>query len=986
MAEVVYPVTSDMTPAYLDLEADVLRKIAAIAWYEGSDPRLRLSEAIRAVAISERGTFSLKELASETHSWPRAAVEPPPCLAFLALTVLAAEDMGNAAESLAPRAYYARLARLLSLSDDDAALRNQYRMHAEFFWDCVNVWLVNLGGERGLPTAYSLSYRHVGLPMSQALVREGDRQKFPGMFAQFGLNPGARLAPEDLIPYLNTWLASESGASNLRRLWQRPGSHDKIAAIAAIELSNWNGLSQDSTSTSVPRRALLVATVRTGFLGSSLDLFLGLRPLGNVMDGQMEVRGASGDWVPLRFSRGTAGIWRTAYTETIDFGSVLDGLVRIRHHGDGDSDGSGYKRLPKAVVPFIYDELELAYVQSERLQLGADAIVLVRQGTGRASTSAVVEVEKTLNECARPGFSKHQIMAGLPPGWTLFAGVQLFRAPVTQTRIDELVPLARNQLTIAGGLRIPSRVRKWSTFEPPEVRATVQSETQLRVTLSKSLQTECIQDWSSDTGTLAADLNDLALPDGDYEVALYTGSKKTPTQQASLRLRSSYTVDPARSSAPRLRFSLATPMGVLTASEKAPEDAFVDGLVTHQGESGVTATVRATAEIFWSNPPKVAERPTVRIGTPDPKSCVVTGAHFIQLPPALGGRAPRWIQGVCTSCGMVTRYPGWLPRWGGTKSHDEMAPPQMTISNLVPVADEPVNWDAAQDVLMHMGGGPFASLESLAIQLEGSALFVINFARSLEALGHIAIERDDLGRPLRWQMSPACLAQTANGSYRLTGLWPADARESLVGSFANHIVTVRSEHGPTETFLVGIDEASAERVARHNAAQVAHDAGASLLAALPRLSAVSECLPRSAMPGFDAAARFDLDSANWMPTDDPSRSGAYRLRRGFETLYIYRSTTDIEKGSTAITRPNLAKHLAAAEIGRTFVLYNEPSQSLLSPNGCELPGLYARATVALAGCLPETKRITIGNNKRNCLSYASVDRHCADLIVTLLTT
>ncbi|WNG88493.1 hypothetical protein C6A87_004415 [Mycobacterium sp. ITM-2016-00317] len=1000
IADVIYPGTEDPGPAYMDLEEEELQKIAAAAGYFGLNAAAELASVVRAVTVGSDGKFSLLSVNANTRRWAlrnvkQRSLKPPPCLAFLAVTVLAAEEMGRD-EDLAAHAYYARLARLLQLSDNDSSLRNQYSRHAEYLWRCLNRWLEDLDGVRGLPTAYALTYRFVGLPMSQALVRHHDRRKFPSMFAEYGLSAGMRLAPEDLVQYLDAWLAAEgtSATANLRRLWARQDSHERVASITAVELANWDGTVASeiaATVTSMGARAAVVANLRSGFLGESLDLFLGIRPIKSDMDGSMEVRAVDGTWLSLGFAPGSAGLWRTAYTAVIDFRSMLDGVVQVRHAGD--DHGQIYRHTPRMVVPLIYDELQSAFVEAERLQLGVDALLLVRSaGTTKLAAGAVEEVDAILRRYARPGFRKVESISGLPEGWVLFADVQMFGAPSASTRFNELLPMARNQLTIAGGLRIPSRIRKWSSLSPPEIRATTQSDTRLKVTLSGALGEDKIAEWSSETGALVISLDELALAEDDYQVALYCGTRTTAVQQATIRLRSSNNVDTQWSEVPRLTYSLSGPLGILTATEDGPGDRFVDGLVA-EGTSNVPLTKSATAKISWSEPKIAVSTEKVEIGSPDPKSCVVTGAHRIQLPPALGGWAPKFIHGECTSCGLVKRYPGWLPSTGsrrradGTQAVDDA--PAVRVEDLREVHDHEVNWDAALDALMHLGGGSISSLQSIAMQLEGSALFVDNFIRAMELLGHVSIERDERWRPIRWEIAPSCLGQQSDSAFRLAGFWPSSLRievEKFAAASGGELLRKRSAGNPESTVLKGFTDDAVADFALDSVVAVVTQAGWSMLQALPRMSEVGAAIPRTTMPGFKTAAQFDLASACWAPTSDVHRSGAYRIRRGFETTYVYRSDSDVEAGTAAIAPVHLAKHLAANDRGKSLVGYQEKPELVIVPQGCDLPGLFGRAAVATAGQLPGLKDVSVKGRRRKCLVYKGIDRTSADLLVTLLST
>lgn len=998
VAEVIYPVNEDAVPVYMDLEPEELQSIAEHAGYTGPDVKEAFAKAVRAVVLNADGKFSLAVLNHRATTWraDKNRRKHPPTLAFLAITSLAAEDMGTAEDAIAGNAYYIRLAKLLKVSGDNN-LQNQYSKFAEFLWGCLNSWLEDLDGERGKPTAYSLTHRYVGLPMSQALVREGDRNKFPALFAQFGLSPGMEIAPADLSNYLDHWFGLEnSPASNsLRKLWNQQSARERIASIAAVELANWDGTLQDGSALSVggttlSTRAVVVANLRAGFMDSSLDLSIGLRPRVPDMDGQMQVQSADDSWIDIGFTPGTAGLWRTSYNESVDFGSMLVGAVRIRHAGLDEAPQ--YRRFPRTIIPLIYDELQSAFVESERVQLGTDSLLLVRTvAQTKVKTNVVDEVENALNEAARPGFQRVDDIAGLPEGWVLFTGVQLFGAPNT-IRHNELIPLARNNLTIAGGLRIPSRIRKWSTYSPPEVRAAVQSEQDLRVTLVDTRSEELIREWTSSTGVLVAPLAEAKLRDGNYRVSLFTGAKKVPVQQSSIRLRSGREPDLLWNKAPRLVYQLGNPLGVLSGVENGPPDgAYVDGEVT-SGAADVKPTVHATSKVAWASPRPVAQRTAIQIGIPDPTSCVVTGGHYLEYPTWYGKVTSKFINGVCRSCGLVKRSPAWpkakRPKKPGASSSADV----VDVQNLETVDGQSYpDWDVALDALMHLGGGSINSMESIALQLEGSSFFVGNFIRTLEMLGHVAIERDAAFKPARWEISPSCLAQTSTGTYRLAGFWPLNLVDDIRAQALACGAAVLSEpvvDGPANWAIRDITEVDAATLnSHHEDVAIIHRAGPTMLSALPRLSSVADALPRSPMPGFKTAEHFHVPSASWAETADPYAPGSYRLRRGFETIYIYRSDDDAKAGSAAIAPVHLAKHLAANAIGETIVSYSDKLKTILVPQGSELPGLYGRAIVAMSGRPPGTRKVSLANGlKRKCLLYGGVERNSADLLVSLLTT
>lgn len=995
VADIVFPEVPDAVPVYLDLETDTLAAIASSAAHQG-DPREGLQAAVRSVTVSS-SRFSLSGLLGRERLWRRRddVALAPPSLAFLAATTLAAEDMGSSGDGLDPNNYYSRLALLLGLRADDPTLRQQYQRYSESLWGDLNRWLEALEGQRGLPTAYALSFRYVGLPLSQALVREGDRKKLPLFFAQFGLAAGMDLAPEVLERYLDSWFGAETCPASvaLKKLWARSKARERIATVAAVELLGWDGtLPEGHAGQALTyQRVGIMAQVLQGFMGSRIDLSLTLRGLDADFQGAMEVEDASGQWLPLDFVPVVGSVWRTNFQSTLDIGSAIDGVVRLRPAGSSDA-AALVQRHPRPLVPLVFDEMQGLFVEQERLQLNVDSLLLVRRNARGKPFAA--EVERVLASCARPGFVVHEAMAGIPGDWLLFSGVQLFCTPAN-SRFNELVPLARDQLTLAGGLRIPSRVRKWSTLAPPEIRAAVESAESLRLRLTRvdmtagdDEQEQTVGDWTSEGGALVVDLRQEGLPTGDYSAELFSGNSRTPVQRTTIRLRSADQVDPGWHLTTRLVYQLdQSATGALSATpyEAGAElERFVDGaLASGWNDAAVRpAPHRPTWRV------RTAETPpplTVKVGSPEEHSCVATGAHHFVFPTFYGGWQPKFIEGVCKYCGQVKRTPGWIsnrPRHFRTGSVA-----QVDVALLPPVEERHGrNWDAALDALVHLGGGSGKSLEALATQLDGSSAFSATFATHLESLGHLALERDTDGRPIRWEISPAQLVVSPEG-VDLVGAWTPAAVQALAESMQSTATysVVPSAEGPMRRILKGFDLTLLRQAAPDDVTLV-ETAADDVMAALPSLSDVAVAVAREPLPGFTEAEWFDLESAAWLRTNDVDRPGAFRFSRGFETMYAFRSPDDVAAGTVARGSVYLVKHLAANAVGSTLAFYLASADGLIVPRGCELPGLYQRAAVLASGKLPTHRKLRMGDVHRNCVVYGALAESQADYVCTLLSS
>ena len=156
------------------------------------------------------------------------------------------------------------------------------------------------------------------------------------------------------------------------------------------------------------------------------------------------------------------------------------------------------------------------------------------------------------------------------------------------------------------------------------------------------------------------------LPDGDYEVTLDDGGKSV--HQAVLRLRSSNTPDVAALLAvTRLAHDIGhDPLAVLRALPSrsgVPASGEVRGPCASPASPLRAAGARAGGEIWWNAPkPPLPRQPPMTLTALDPASCVVTGAHYIELPVAYGKPKGGLISGTCKYCGLVKRYPARI-RW-----------------------------------------------------------------------------------------------------------------------------------------------------------------------------------------------------------------------------------------------------------------------------------------------------------------------------------
>jgi hypothetical protein len=996
----IFTPENDGRPVYLDMDDDVLTRVGAEAGLAQADVAVRLVDAVRGtLGLDARDGAVLDRHVRNHRLWRRtlrtartrgAEPDPPPALGLLAVLTMAAEEMQYDSQ-FAASAYYPRLCRLLGIdAKQRPRVESAYRRHAEELWHGLNEWLVSMDGRLGLPTAYAISRRYVGLPLSQALVRSADRRQFPVMFRRFGLPSGGELSAAEMEAILDDWIATEPCpiSRSLQSLWQRGDARERIASVAAIELLGWDGATGETGGTDGRRLGdvrLLCWTRR--FPRPQLEIsFLAGMGLQSTPE-SLTVLTAEGqpaiDVVPAPGSR-----VQPALASRIAPDSLVEGVLKLAE----ESTGQEVTRYPRRVVSHRQDDLVYAYVECERVQLGEGSMILVKDERGLPAS-----VRGMLNETARPGFREEGTLPGLPAGWVLFTDVQVVVNPTSMPSgndLDALVPLLSSTLAIAGGTQLPGRMRKWSSLDPPEVRATVNGAAAISVLLTAldegSTTSGLPHTWTSSEPALVADLRPLSLADGDYELSLLNGSKTV--QQTILRLRSSDTSDSTglRHATPLGHDPAPSPLDVLRAVPLAniPATSAVRGPYA-PSTPPAEPPPPAPQGVWWNGPRPVSVEPprSISVGSPDKQSCVVTGAHRMLLPTYYGHATARLVRGECQVCGFVKRYPAYFTR----RQRDAMAehgtpevPLQIDVTKLPAVTRNRAGWDIALDSLAHAVGGGYGAVEYVAGQVEESSLFADAFARRLEARGDLEVQRGPDLEPTGWELSPPYLAELANGAFMLLGRWSLerkDALTALIEKEGGRLITMPDPEGPSRHLVTAVPVAHLSQVAAEvGAAGVVPDAAGRLVRVLPPLSEVESALPRVPVPGARRIRKFHLRSASWAQVAFANKPGGYRLESTFTVVDVFRTAEDIDRGEAALSTVQLSKHLAARTTGRPLFAYAPSKRILAVPLGADLPGLYGRAAVLCSGRLP-TPSI-----KHRLLVYNDVTQPVANELARLLTT
>ena len=372
-------------PIYLDMEDDVLARIAERAGADG-EPREAFKEVVRPTLYlwPEKEGYLLDLHARRLRRWQQTRTEgPPPCLAILAFFALAADGM-RTGETFRSNNYYARLSQSLGFdprSDEKAAkkIESDFRRGSLELWNGLNSWLLDHDGALGTPTAYSFDWRsYVGVPISQALLREEERLELRELFLDYRLRPGQQVAASDMLRLLKEWLPRADVSPTLKRLFEQTDAQGRIADIACIELQAWDGTvpAGIEVAANLSAALLLAAQVRR-VPRPQLQLQLVVRGASPVPQGEYVLKeGAAGPAVEA-LSEGSGRVevadplcegWRRVESRgLISFPDLLLATVHLSHV----ATSAQLVRKPRRLVILERDEEYRIAVEVDRAQLRA---------------------------------------------------------------------------------------------------------------------------------------------------------------------------------------------------------------------------------------------------------------------------------------------------------------------------------------------------------------------------------------------------------------------------------------------------------------------------------------------------------------------------------------------------------------------------------------------------------------------------------------
>ncbi|GER23593.1 hypothetical protein NCCP1664_20880 [Zafaria cholistanensis] len=987
---------------YLDRDDHAFGKACEVLGLNADDEALAsLAGAVRSRICwrrTQRAAFAEYDIMTKCWLFQRrralrdhGEVPLPPHIALLTAMSIAAESMGARGNNgdATPSGYYSQLEALLDVPKSESSrLRLSFAESTEAYWEALSVWLEDQGGERGLPSAYALMHRYVGLPISQALIRDTERRNLEKFFDEQGFVAGTAVPPAEMNAALDVWVSSVGSSANqaLRKMWETASSRDRITDLALAQFSTWegpDGLSAGGNQSARGARCLLTWRSERKFL-SSISKF-GLVAMHGAVDGgsgTIETQDGAELGVSFR-AAGNGSLGIDFGGNDVDSLSLIGSDIKIRTATD-----RLLRRIPKNVVIFVRDALTASYVEVDRALAGSEARILIKQ-----TDQLEVKVDAILDDAAQPGFCKVAGgQQGIPEGWTGYLGVTFLRSPASELLAGRdlfaFQPRLTTQMSLQGGLKLPGRMQRWSAAA--SLTLVVTSDDDIPLDLYRierdpeslrNVETRVRQGLQP---PVELPVDDLRAGLADFTLSLRHGAKNLQNMQ--IRLRGSGTGEANTTWVTRnLAHAVGEPLWPLKSVEDSDEAiGWIDGssVEAEPVESGASG-LAVSAKLSWTDPSNVTpRRGKLRLPGPAADSCIVTGTHRFIFP-TFDGKYPKteWMYGECLGCGMSKRQPTRFKK--AAKSEHPESTWRKPLEPPVREASGP-NWTAFLDALVYMGGGTRRDFSMLARQIEDSALFERQLLHALESLAVIEVQRDEELEVLAWEVAIQGIAGLGQESWILTGAWTKPEKNQLRDAVENAggdiSVIDPSTQGTTRIEGIVIEAMPAVADELVSPDYITPHAAHKLAAVLPPLSQVLRELPRQSFPSAPNYEYFNLQNASWAEIEDATVPGLYRLPRVYGSGYFLRTQRDIGEGSGARVWAELGKHLAASALGWHLLAYNPETMVLRVPLGADLPGLYGRAAVLASGKLPAS------DLRSYSLSYIGLTPETASLLIRKLTS
>jgi len=370
----------------------------------------------------------------------------PECVAFLALSVLAAYRM-HTDEDTAATAYYKRLDELLCCGISPTGMPLGFDGDGfHNLWAFLGAWLSREKGQRlAMPHENAGTRRFLALPLTHVPLREVDIERLPTFFEWAGYAPGEHVASDALNAALVHWVRSYGGFTRAGNDALVDDRKSAVLAQVAQELASWDG----STTDAQGRRTAPVEIYLHWRRRIPILSYLPRRPAvfpATFDDGDHILDAGQDGWYEPSEINADESELLTGFSWETSVGGLT---FVLRRHGS-------------EAIAMAPSEFE-GPISHGALVMGAPGAVV-------CADSVLPQVSPYLERITGKRCA-HQPAPGIRAGWTLISDVRPVRRESPPPGFETLAIESNVEIVASGGLRLGSR-RAWIADAPPRVIVT----------------------------------------------------------------------------------------------------------------------------------------------------------------------------------------------------------------------------------------------------------------------------------------------------------------------------------------------------------------------------------------------------------------------------------------------------------------------------------------------------------------------------------
>ena len=948
---------------YLDIEGDLASHFAE----KLSETVESLNDRIFDIVSSQLKfgqTNPLISFVEKNHNWKKKNYEGfPPSTLFLCSLSLGAEKM-RAGDRYSLNNYYDRLIEAFKVSGsaDQKSIRNSFGCTIEL-WRDLNRWLIRNDGKFGVATAKPImpSKKYISYPISQALIREGDREKIRSFLEDQGFSSNEEEGNDVIAEVLGRWFRSSSPTKYLKSLWDLRSIRSVIIASAVSELQNIpDKFGKDLDGNNCKYKAFLKLHFKLRKYPKEKLLISWTSNYKDRFVDEIQV-----------YENTPTSIFdddKAIYLSPIDKDTAVLGPTNNINLEYLLKRGTKLTNVDKSIsfsyLPRHATALEKAddgfYYEVNHPKLFVEHMILLEK-------KEKANIENFLKQYANDEYIFKENLDGLPDAYICIDNVRFIKSVSIENRDKNddikywLFPTEiQTSLEIAGGLRLSRNIFHnkskltliFQSNDEAKIRVigvpTSQKNTDV-LTIDKSFLVK------AENGICCLELGSLNDDSVDRDFEIFS-DKKGLFSDVNISFRSANSPRQTVFSEYELKshaLNAHSFVSCIPCKIEGRDDAYNINISDIKSAStkhkNIINSHYFVGDFYleddtYDNEDYVYSNHAVTTGE---ESCIEKGHHIWVVPETLKNGKWDCQCKICNERRLILSY----------RNHQKKNQEQIKLKPIFerPVRRMPIenilyDLDTLFDAICYFKSLSWDIFKRLCEYAEVPNLFAINLIRQLSALGHVNIELDSNKMKLKkcHVVSPKLVE--IEGKFLLTGF----RNSQMITYLTEHIGMPLIKKGVPITQYIfetipdnfnTISEGFGMKI------EVIKKVNTTKKLNIADLSLAYNSLPPISLSNKSKFEKFDPQKCRWIEVDTLNERGGYRIQWPI-TIYFLR----LNNGATVSSTAPIAKIYAADIKGFRLHNYNSENSTFISKIGCDLPPLVERTLVSYSGELPiETK-------------------------------